>query len=284
MGNPYACMYVYIIHHIVCLTFDCLQQVSLSRSAQRAMEIRDWWIKKREMSPLENLPLQGRIPYWGPRALSSSQPILCAHICVCVCVWVSGGKSMALVLLSVSSVSLVSYHQPPSPPPRCRCFCTCQSAPGDGLWTPQLCIWGNQDTASTVQRSGAIREFQICGLKPKKSCDWSTTRSYSFIKTPRRWSWPRFSDFKNLAVSKSKSGTPTPDLMPNSFYYDLSKKNGPKSQGSGGKCWLGGGSCPYCGTCAPAIFRFGFHRSQWFIILVFSTYLKRKSARVCQLH
>lgn len=72
--------------------------------------------KKSEMSPLWNLPLRGWIPYWGPQALSSSQPILCAHIWVCVCVCVSGGKSMVLVLLSVSSVSLVSYHQPPPAP------------------------------------------------------------------------------------------------------------------------------------------------------------------------
>lgn len=70
--------------------------------------------KESEMSPLWNLPSQGWIPNWGPQALSSSQPILFAPMCLCVCV--SGGKSMVLVLLSVSSVSLVSYHQPPLAP------------------------------------------------------------------------------------------------------------------------------------------------------------------------
>lgn len=159
MANPYVCIYA-------CLTFDCLQQVGLSCSAQREMEKRDRWIKS-EMSPLWNLPLQGWIPYWGPQALSSSQPILCAHICVCACV--SGGKPMVLVLLSFSSVSLASYLQPPT----CSCFSACTvSQPPGTVHEPHSSVFGKtklEDTASTVQSGQfAIRDIQIWDLKPKK--------------------------------------------------------------------------------------------------------------------
>lgn len=178
------------------------------------------------MSPLWNLPLQGRIPYWGPQALSSSQPILCAHICVCACV--SGGKPMVLVLLSFSSVSLVSYLQP-SP---CSRLSTCTvSQPPRTVHQPHSSVFGKtklEDTASGGPF--AIRDVQIWVPKPNKRAYPVISPQLGHILSSKRCDSGLYSGFQTLKTwlhlrGSPFSRTPTPDLMPNSFYYYLFKKD-----------------------------------------------------------
>lgn len=135
----YVCIYAW-------LTFDCLQQVSLSCSTQHEVEIRDSRIKRARCLHFESLRKDG----FPTEALRLCHPLspFCLLLCACVCV--SGGKSMVLVLLSVSSVSLVSYHQPP-----CSFYSTCTvTQPPGTVHEPHSSTPGKtelEDTASNVQ-------------------------------------------------------------------------------------------------------------------------------------